>query len=257
MKIAIVGTGNIAFHLAKGLENGGQTIVAISSRDLKKAKSFCENLYEAQPINHLDFSAFKVDLVFLAVTDTAISTSSSQLKAPKDCAVVHLSGSKSIDELKTQQPKGVFYPLFSFSKNSLINWSDVPVFLQSDNQATLAKMEAIAKAFKSKHQTVTAHEKRALHVAAVFAQNFGNHLLKIASDICGAENIPFQTLKPLVEQGIKKSFAKGPESSQTGPAMRKDQTTISDHLSFLEGNPELQKIYETLTQHIIQTYGEG
>lgn len=254
MRIGVVGTGNVAYHLCKSLENSGHSVSVVSSRTLKKAAEFCAKLYEAKPINHLDFSAFKTDIIFLAVKDEAIEECSKKIVAKNDCLLVHLSGSKCLNEMVCEYEKAVFYPLMSFSKQSSVSWKEIYIFIECNSDSVFSKLSALAQSLGSKTKKINADEKKALHIAAVFAQNFGNHMLKIASDICQAEGIPFSTLKPLIEQGVQKCFLIGPEQSQTGPAVRNDQSTLDDHFNFLEGNPELQKLYRVISEHIVATY---
>jgi len=255
MKIAIVGTGNVAYHLSKALDSSGcHRVVAVSSRSVKKATVLCEQLYRAVPMNHTDFREFEPDIIFLAIKDDFIAEYSSKILAHNDCLLVHLSGNYSYEIMQTQLVRAVFYPLYSFTKDYEVVWNHVSFFIESETPNAYTKLFNIANTLKSSCYPVSSHQKKALHVAAVFAQNFTNHLLKIAYDICEVESLPFKALQPLVEHGIRKAFDINPEASQTGPAIRNDQYTVISHLNFLQDNPELYAIYQMLSNHITQTY---
>jgi hypothetical protein len=72
-----------------------------------------------------------------------------------------------------------------------------------------------------------------LHVAAVFVNNFTNHLYQIGNEICDENQIPFSILHPLITETAQKIMNLPPALAQTGPAIRNDvsmaqQAFISD-----------------------------
>ena len=93
-----------------------------------------------------------------------------------------------------------------------------------------------------------------LHLAAVFACNFTNHLLGQAEKVMDMQQLPLDWLKPLVEETIKKAFDLGPGGSQTGPAVRNDEGTLQKHLEMLDSNPELKKLYDVISKDIGNIY---
>jgi glutamyl-tRNA reductase len=60
--VAIIGAGNVAWHLAPALEDAGHTVTEVYARTLKSASKITERVYEAEPKEDLDFSVSKAEL---------------------------------------------------------------------------------------------------------------------------------------------------------------------------------------------------
>lgn len=226
ISILIVGKGNVATHLYRTfLTINKIEVTQISSRKLKKIP--------------------KADVTIIAVSDDAIAEVSSKIN---NNFVVHTSGASSINELKNSTQKGVFYMLQTFSKNKKVDFSDVPFCLETENEQAYKLLETLAKLIGNKIYAINSEQRKIIHVAAVFVNNFTNHLFKIGNDICNTHHIPFEILMPLIQETATKIKELSPENAQTGPAIRKDQKTIKNHLALL--NTEQQKIYTILTESI-------
>jgi predicted short-subunit dehydrogenase-like oxidoreductase (DUF2520 family) len=224
--VAIIGNGNVATHLVRAfLKVDTIQVTAINSRKL-------EIIPEA-------------DITILAVSDDAIAQVSSKVK---NSLVVHTSGSFSINNLKNTKNKGVFYMLQTFSKDKEIDFSKVPFCLEAENKADYLLLEKLAQTIGIKIYSINSEQRKALHVAAVFVNNFTNHLYKIGNDICEENKVPFEILYPLIDETAQKIKMLSPQKAQTGPAIRKDKKTIKNHLDFL--NNEQQKIYKMITKSI-------
>jgi predicted short-subunit dehydrogenase-like oxidoreductase (DUF2520 family) len=157
-------------------------------------------------------------------------------------------------ELNKENRKGVFYPVQSFSKNKAVNFKTIPIGIEAENESDLKIIEKVAKSISNAVFTIDSEQRKALHVAAVFVNNFVNHLYQIGQEICLDNQIAFEILKPLIQETAEKINTISPREAQTGPAIRKDKNTIDTHLAFL--SKENQKnIYKTLTQSI-QEYGK-
>ncbi|MCL7753154.1 DUF2520 domain-containing protein [Polaribacter sp. Z022] len=226
ISVLIVGKGNVGTHLYKAFLNAGNIIVTqINSRKLK--------------------SVPKADVTIIAVSDDAIAEVSSKIT---NSFVVHTSGACSINELKNHSRKGVFYMLQSFSKEKPVNFLDIPFCLESENKEDYKLLEQLVNSIGIKIFNINSEQRKALHVAAVFVNNFTNHLYKIGNDICNTNNVPFEVLQPLITETSEKIKELSPKKAQTGPAIRKDKKTIKNHLELL--NKEQQKIYKILTKSI-------
>ncbi len=163
--------------------------------------------------------------------------------------VVHTSGSAPLTILNDNNRKGVFYPLQSFSKDKAVDFKNIPICLESENGTDYRVLEAVAKAISDKVYAINSEQRRAIHVAAVFVNNFTNHLYSIGNEICTENQIPFDILKPLIEETVQKLQTLTPEEAQTGPAIRNDYNTIAAHEAFLTNENQLT-IYKILTQSI-------
>ena len=226
ISVVIVGNGNVATHLTNAfLKVDIVFVTQINSRKLEKIP--------------------QADVTIIAVSDDAIETVSSKIK---NSFLVHTSGSVAISSLKNLGNKGVFYPLQTFSKNREIDFLEVPFCLEAENNDDYQLLEKLAKSIGNKVFSINSEQRKALHIAAVFVNNFTNHLYKIGNDICKEHHIPFEILHPLMKETVAKIEKLSPEKAQTGPAIRNDQKTIKNHLDLLTKNQ--QKIYTILTKSI-------
>ncbi len=253
MKISILGTGNVGTQLAKGLETAGHSIIEIYSRHLAAASNLCIKLYEAEPTTSLDFSKSKAQIFILCVSDDAIALLAKKIKLPPQGILVHTSGTVSMAALGSQG-HGVFYPLQTISKSKKTNWAQVPICLESKNEEVKLVLIALGHSLSQKVYSIDYEQRKALHVAAVFACNFTNHLLKIAKDITETEGMKFEMLHSLVQETVSKAFTLSPEEGQTGPAIRKDNKTLNEHRLFLNHNDTLTQFYNLFSESIRETY---
>ena len=256
-KVVILGSGNVAWHLAPALEAAGLVVECIYSRHQAHAQRLADRLYGTHAQDHLDFSGSEASLFMLAVPDDALAEVARQLVLPKEATVVHTSGSQPLNVLR-QAPTdrtGVFYPLQTFSRHHLPDLRIVPICLESDDSEVLHRLTKLARKI-SRHVTlVNSAERQVLHLAAVLVNNFTNHLLHMAETLTQAHHIDFTLLHPLIEETVRKALDSGPTLVQTGPAVRGDETTIKRHLKQLRNfDPGYAKVYKLLTRHIKETY---
>lgn len=249
IKLAIIGTGNVAFHLAQAFHQAERIhLEAVAGRSRESLESFTEF---APVLAHSD-KIPEVDVLVLAVSDAAIKTVSTELK-DKDTLIVHTSGSTSVDVLSDHKRYGVFYPLQTFSKSSNLNYSEIPFCIEVKIESDFQLLEDLASALKAKSFKVNSDQRAALHLAAVFANNFGNHILTEARQICEERDVSFELLKPLMQETIRKAFDIGPQAAQTGPAKRRDTSTIEKQLNALHSDQQ-KELYTSLTKAILAHY---
>jgi predicted short-subunit dehydrogenase-like oxidoreductase (DUF2520 family) len=195
----------------------------------------------------------EADLYILAVSDDAITSVSSQLPF-ENKLVVHTSGSAPMTSLDNKNRKGVFYPLQTFTKGKAVDFKTIPFCLETQFENDYTLLEKVAKSISNNVFAIDSHQRKALHVAAVFVNNFTNHLYQLGNDICQENNVSFDILKPLILETANKILTLSPEAAQTGPAKRNDISTIAAHESFLT-NENQSIIYKILTQSI-QNHGK-
>jgi predicted short-subunit dehydrogenase-like oxidoreductase (DUF2520 family) len=162
---------------------------------------------------------------------------------------VHCSGILELDVLPFNRRAG-FYPLQSFSDNHDVSFRFIPIIITTHDDDIWIELDQIAGRLSSSVYRMTDEQKSILHVAAVFANNFSNHMLTLAESICKENQLPFEILKPLILETFSKAILTGPKESQTGPAMRGDAKTIEKHLHLLENHPELTNVYKIITKSI-------
>lgn len=245
IRITLIGSGNVAQHLIKAFAKSELVeIVQVYARK----KETLASLIEFDKITS-DFEDLKeADLYIIAVSDKAISDVSKQLPF-QNRIVVHTSGAASLDVLDPKNRKGVFYPLQTFSKKKEIDFSVIPMCLEAENTFDFKVLETVAKSISNAVFAINSDQRKALHVAAVFVNNFTNHLYQIGQEICEEHQVPFEVLKPLIQETAEKINTLNPVDAQTGPAKRNDSTTIEAHLEYLT-NEKQKNIYKLITQSI-------
>ena len=252
MKISFIGAGNVAWHMAQALDRNKHQVIEVFSRNLKNSKSLVEKLYNAHAVETLDFSESKSEIFVICVPDDALTSILHQTVFPSNCIVVHTSGSLSLEALSmiSHLKTGVFYPLQTFSKSKQVIFKNIPICIEAINKETEAILEKLAFSICENVCFYSSEDRKILHLAAVIACNFTNHMLTISKKILEKENMDFAVLKPLIQETFEKALLNGPEKSQTGPAVRKDIKTITEHLHLLEKTPLTKEIYKNLTSSI-------
>lgn len=259
MKVTIIGAGNLAWHLAKGLERAGVAVDEIYARDIGKAAALADVLYAAVAVNSLDFSRSKSEVFFLCVSDDALEAVASQLLLPDGAVLAHTSGARPLSVLNgaisryhgNRVDAGVFYPLQTFTRGVPLDFDGVPVLVESEDKNARSALTGLARRLSGKVLQVSSRERLGYHVSAVFSCNFTNHLWAMSKEILESENLDFGLLKPLIAETVNKMMqADHPADMQTGPAIRRDKRTLEAHLGFLRDDEDLMKVYSILTESI-------
>jgi len=227
IKVVIIGQGNVASHLVNGFNNAANIAVfQVNSRQL-------DTIPDA-------------NVIIISVSDDAISTIANHLK-DSDTLIAHTSGTVAMDNINSKR-KGVFYPLQSFTKNKPIDFSTIPFCLETVIPEDLVLLEKLVSSLQAKAYKINSEQRKKLHLAAVFVNNFTNHMYQIGQEICQEHQVPFEVLFPLIDETAKKVTTTSPKDAQTGPAKRNDQQTIKNHLEQL--NSQQQEIYTIITKSI-------
>lgn len=249
MKIVLFGSGNVATHLALALKAAGENVIQIFSQALVNAKLLAESI-DCEPISSFSNIYRQADLYIIAVKDDAIAGIAESLMGV-DGLVVHTSGTTDIKVLScVVKNAGVFYPLQTFSKAKEVDFKDIPLCLEATDTSQLEILNQLANKLSHKVYHVDGEKRKVLHLAAVFACNFTNHLYALANQILAENNLDFDIIRPLITETADKAMTNLPKYVQTGPAIRNDETTINKHLTMLADLPELQEIYQTLSNSI-------
>jgi len=249
MKIVLLGSGNVATHLAKALKAVDEEILQVYSPNLNHAKELAEEV-NANAIDDLNKIQPDADLYILSIKDDAIESVAASLKVVKGL-VVHTSGTTDVKALsKHVQHAGVFYPLQTFSKNKAVSFEHIPLCIEAEDEIQLEILRRLAGKLSNQVYELDGERRKVLHLAAVFACNFPNHLYALANQILKKNDLNFEIIRPLIAETADKVMFNLPENVQTGPAVREDESTLNKHLSMLNDMPELQKIYQTLSNSI-------
>jgi len=248
--VTIIGAGNVAQHLYKAFSASEK--VQISqwyNRSLAPLKKFKNEVDITDDISSLK----DADIYIIAISDDAIANISKKLPFSNKLTL-HTSGSVNMHHLDKKNHRGVFYPLQTFTKDAVLNFEDVPICIEVERKSDYSIVKKLADESGGIIYRINSDQRVALHLAAVFVNNFTNQLYRIAHEITEAESVEFDILKPLIKETAKKIQTISPYMAQTGPAIRKDKKTISKHLQALE-NKTHKDIYELLTKAIQETHG--
>ncbi len=253
MNIVIVGAGRVGTALSKALDRSGHNLLRIVSRSIEKAERLA-NIFGSEYGNDLVIPHGS-EVVIVAVNDDSIYGVMKEIDAPDKTVIVHTAGSVGMDVFGCDiLNHGVFYPLQTFTDGRDYNFREIPIFIEGNNDHTINVLNSLAVSVSESVIYLTSENRRYLHLAAVFVCNFVNHLYYAGKEISGHAGMEFKVLLPLLEETMQKASDLGPERSQTGPAVRNDKKTIEKHLDLLSFSPDLQKIYQVITDSIINKY---
>lgn len=246
-RVVLIGSGNVATSLALAL-NGKCHLVQVYSRSMASAEALASRV-GAQATNDLSQIVTDADIYVISVVDDAITRVLETCPA-RGGLWVHTSGSTSIDVFKGKRTRyGVLYPMQSFSKSCPARMHDVHIFIEGCDSCATQEVKELAMLLTNNVHEITSTERERLHVAAVFACNFANHMFTLSSEVLDEAGIPFDAMLPLIKTTIAKLDNLTPTQSQTGPAARGDVNVIERHLQSLSGDKH--DIYRLLSQSIL------
>lgn len=248
MQIVFIGAGNLATHLAEACKVAGNEIVQVYSRTMESA-TLLAGKTGATPINELAQISPTADLYLFSVKDDVLPAVIQQM--PQTGGVwAHTAGSLPMQLFAARKMEyGVIYPLQTFSKHRKIDFASIPVFIEGSSPATTLLLEELACTLSRNVRCLSGEKRRYLHLAAVYACNFVNHMYTLASEITGKEAIPFEVLIPLITETAAKVTEMTPQAAQTGPAIRFDEAVMRSHLSLLT-DPQMKEIYILISKSI-------
>ncbi|OCA71826.1 NADP oxidoreductase [Chryseobacterium contaminans] len=248
MQIVIIGSGNVAYHMAKAFSLKGIFLAQIFGRNEKELSKISEELNIPYSAEHLE----DADLYIICVSDNSVGEVS-KLITKQDCLVAHTSGSLPKETLSGEYRKASFYPLQTFSKSKELEYEKIPFFIEAENEKDTKILFDLASRI-SKNVMESTHEKRKyIHLTAVFACNFVNHLFSRAKEISDSQEIPFEYFLPLIDETVQKIHEIEPKMAQTGPAVRNDLRVLELHEQLLR-NEESLTIYKTMNHSIQKMY---
>lgn len=247
MNIVIIGSGNVAYHLSKAFTQQDIPISQIFGRNDEKLQGISEEL----GIPYSTHQLAEADLYLIAVSDHAIEEVSELIKNP-EALVAHTSGSFPREMLKGSYRKACFYPLQTFSMYQDLDYRKIPFFLEAENENDLDLLTTLASSISDNVMESSYEKRKYIHLTAVFACNFVNHLFARAQEISDSQEIPFSYFLPLIHETVDKISTLPPKDAQTGPAVRNDFRVLQLHEKLLKGTP--LEIYKTLNQSIKEMY---
>lgn len=249
MKAVIIGSGNVATHLALAFQKKGIIISQVYSRTSANAELLAQKL-NTSFTTHTSGIDRNADIYIYALKDNSFLNLLKRFDLPK-AIHVHTSGSIPMKDFYGYTERyGVFYPLQTFSINKEIDFSNVPICIEANTEKLENELIELAKLLTTKTYILSSEQRRRVHLAAVFACNFTNYMYDIAHDIVLGAGIEFDILKPLIMETADKINTLPPREAQTGPAIRYDENIINKHLIMLDNRKHWKAIYKKLTKNI-------
>lgn len=249
--IVFIGAGNLATNLAKTLYYKGFRIAQVYSRTEEAARTLAQAVEAAYTT---DLSSVVADgqLYIVSLKDAALIELLPEIVAGKEEALwVHTAGSISMDIWKGRVNRyGVFYPMQTFSKQRTVDFSRIPVFVESNSAEDTRFLKDIASVLSERVYEATSEQRKSLHLAAVFTCNFTNHMYALAAGLLNKYQLPFEVMLPLIDETAHKVHELEPRLAQTGPAVRYDENVINSHLQMLADEPQMQELYRLISESI-------
>lgn len=247
MQIVIIGSGNVAYHLAKAFTRKNIPLKQIFGRNADDLKKISSELGVSYSTNRLE----DAEIYLICVSDRSVEDIS-KIITKKECLVAHTSGSLPKEILRGDYRKSSFYPLQTFSKNKDLEYENIPFFIEAENEEDKNVLMHLASQISEKVMESNFEKRKYIHLTAVFACNFVNHLFSRAKEISDSQDIPFEYFLPLIDETVQKIHEIDPKSAQTGPAVRNDTRILELHEQLLKG--ESLKIYKTINHSIKKMY---
>lgn len=252
MRVLIIGAGNVATVLGRLIKEANHDIVQVISRNKATAAALADELGcpFTNDFTQIDLSA---NLYLVAMSDAALNVLPEKIQLGNKI-IVHTAGAISKDVLKEVSLQyGVLYPLQSLRKELTEKPTVIPLLVEGNNEVTTQTLLTFAQSISQNASVTTENDRFKLHVAAVVVNNFTNHLYALAAEYCKIGNVPFSLLYPLIKTAANRLEHFPPSQMQTGPAIRKDITTLDKHLRLLTAHPKLKSIYLKMTDSIMNS----
>ncbi len=259
MKVSIIGSGNVAWHMLESLTLAGYNVVEVYGRNPDHSDQF-DSFGQTSYISDIKRLRADADIYFVCVNDDAIEEVLNQLpfKISSEQILVHTSGARPSSILAPYAIHyGCFWPLQTLSKELPIASNDMPIILNGSDIFTEVQLKDIVDQISEHYLMVDDIKKSKMHLAAVMLNNFVNHMNVLVADYCSNEGIDFSLFYPLIKETALKLDFGLPSEIQTGPAKRNDKLTITKHLGMLENYDELYKFYCLITESIIKKYNKS
>lgn len=250
MRVVLIGAGRLATNLANALKDSGHHITAVFSHTLLNAQLLSASV-GGEATDNISSLPLSADVFIIAVKDAVLASVIEELKKGReDQLLLHTAGSMPLSLFGSHQHAGVFYPMQSFSKERRVDFSEIPIFLEANDAATLETLKILANSVSRKVYELSTEERKYLHLAAVFACNFANHCYALAADVLEAHGLPFDVMLPLIDETARKVHDLHPRDAQTGPAVRYDENVLRSQRELLADNTDVQQLYDLLSKSI-------
>lgn len=248
MKVVFIGSGNLATHLSLAMKGAGIDVVQVYSQTASHA-SLLANKLSCNFTNQPELIVASADVYIFSVKDSALLDLIQKIPQNKGLWL-HTAGSVPMSVFEGFNDRyGVLYPLQTFSKNREVDFSIVPVFIESNSARDEECLFSLAGRLTSQVVSLSSEKRKHLHLAAVWACNFTNHMYLMASKILQEQGLSETFLLPLIDETAAKVHHLSARDAQTGPAIRYDENIIEKHIELLS-DPNMKELYRLISRNI-------
>ncbi len=253
-KVVFVGAGNVANSLAQAVAKlTNMQIVQVYSRSIEAAqllasKIDCGICY----VNSFADINPDADIYFFAIKDDVLPKVIRKVQTNSEALHLHTAGSHGLDIFGTDKPHcGVLYPFQTFTKTRTLDFNDIPLFVEAKSNEDKESIMQIAKMLSTQVFEFNAENRKYLHLAGVYANNFANAMFIEAQNILKHTDLPSSVLLPLIREMVNKLSVMPALQAQTGPAARHDTHIIERQVQLIDSDLQKQ-IYQLISDQIIQ-----
>ena len=241
-----------ATPLAPALSNQGCEILQVYSRTIDSARLLAGRIGECTLYtNSIAEIVTDADLYIFSLSDSALPDVINQMQ-PNGALWVHTAGSMPMDVFADKCARyGVLYPMQTVNKDRVVDWSDVPIFVEASNEDDTQYLVQLSQRLSNNVSLSNSQQRQSLHLAAVFACNFSHHMYAIAERLLNEQGLDFEVMKYLIRETEHKAESISPVDGQTGPAVRNDVNVMDKHLALLGDSPE-GELYRLISKNIMQ-----
>jgi len=256
MRIVLIGAGRLATNLGLSLLRAGHEIVCVYSRTMASAKTLSERI-GGQPVDKAEDLPMGADAYIISIKDSALAGMIPAVTKGRESQVfMHTAGSMPMEMFKGMAHHyGVFYPMQSFSKERLVDFAEIPTFIEANDAKAMGVIRLLAESVSERVRELSSDDRQYLHLAAVFACNFTNHCYAMAAEILEEHGMGFDVMLPLIDETARKVHQLHPLQAQTGPAVRYDENVIRHQAQLLQSHPVMKDLYERMSLHIHRKAG--
>ena len=250
-KIVLIGAGNVATHLGVSLQQKGCKVEQVYSRTPESASRLA-GLLDVPYVTSLSEVVCDADMYIVALKDAVFQELLPAIvKGREEALFVHTAGSLPMSLWEGAVSRyGVLYPMQTFSKQRAVNFEEVSFFVEASGAEELNTLKEVAGLLSPRVYEASSEQRKYLHLSAVFACNFTNHMYALSAHLLKQQNLPFEAMLPLIDETARKVHELLPQDAQTGPAVRDDRNVMSSHLDLLSGEPGIKELYEKISDSI-------
>lgn len=221
--VVIIGAGRAGTSLARALGESGWPPPVLCGRDVPAGE-----LADA-------------DVVVIATPDDAVAGVAASLVGVTDAAVVHLSGSLSLDVLTGHQRRASLHPLVSLPSPEVgaARLRGAWFAVAGDPVA-----RTLAGALDGKVLEVADDQRVAYHAAACIASNHLVALMGQVERVARSAGMPLAPYLELARSTLDNVAELGVAAALTGPAARGDVATLDRHRQVID--PDEWPAYDAL-----------